>query len=177
MTKTKHNNLKHLPMNNLVTELQNAKTGLTGAITSIPDARFNTVPFAGSWTAGQVTDHILKSLGVSVLYGGTTTTDRAPDAMVAPLADVFLDFTTKLKSPDFILPSDEPQDKQARLNEANDTFTKLIEAAKTLDLTQTCLDFEMPVMGRLTRLEFLWFYVFHSKRHAYQLQNIAKALA
>jgi hypothetical protein len=164
-------------MNNLVTELQNAGSGLTAAIAAIPDNKFNTVPFEGSWTAGQVTDHILKSLGVEILYGKTTTTDRPPDQQVALLADIFLDFTTKLKSPDFILPSDEPQDKQVRLKDANDRFNKLVEAAKTLDLVQICLDFEMPVMGGLTRLEFLWFYVFHTKRHTYQLQNIAKALA
>jgi hypothetical protein len=164
-------------MNNLVAELQEAQTGLTAAIAAIPAETFNTIPFEGSWTAGQVTDHLLKSLGVDVLYGNTIDTQRQPDQNVAPLAAAFLDFTTKLKSPDFILPSDEPQDQAVRLKEANHIFTRLAEAAQTLDLTLTCLDFEMPVMGRLTRLEFLWFYVFHTKRHSYQLQNIARALA
>lgn len=164
-------------MNNLITELQNTTAQLTAAVNAIPNEKFNTVPFEGSWTAGQVCDHLLQSLGVSVLYGATKTTDRAPDKNVAEIGNIFLDFSTKLQSPDFILPGEGPHDKQAYLNDFGDTFNKLIEAANTLDLTQTCLDFEMPVMGALTRLEFLWFYVFHSKRHVYQLQNIAKAFA
>ncbi|MES2809912.1 MAG: DinB family protein [Bacteroidota bacterium] len=164
-------------MNNLVTELEDAKTGLLAAVNAISEDKFNTVPFEGSWTAGQVSDHLLQSLGVEVLYGRTETTERAPDQNVAPLGQAFLDFTIKMKSPDFILPGDGPHKKQIYLNDFVSTFNKLIEAAKTLDLTQTCLDFTMPVMGALTRLEFLWFYVFHTKRHTYQLQNIAKALA
>ncbi|MFD2146915.1 DinB family protein [Mucilaginibacter antarcticus] len=164
-------------MNNLVAELEEAKSGILKAVAAISRDKFNTVPFKDSWTAGQVSDHLLQSLGVDVLYGTTETTDRAPDQNVAPLASAFLDFTIKMKSPDFILPGDGPHDQQAFLTDFDNTFNKLITAAKTLDLSQTCLDFKMPVMGALTRLEFLWFYVFHTKRHTNQLQNIAKALA
>lgn len=168
---------KTFTMNNLVTELEQAKSGLLTALAAISDEQFNIVPFEGSWTAGQVSDHLLQSLGVEVLYGQTEPTERAPDQNVAQLGAIFLDFSTKLQSPDFILPGDGPHDRQAYIKDLDNRFNKLIEAAKTLDLSQTCLDFKMPVMGALTRLEFLWFYVFHTKRHTYQLQNIAKALA
>jgi hypothetical protein len=163
-------------MNNLVTELQSAKAGLTEVIVAIPDEQFNKVPFEDSWTAAQVSEHIFKALGVEVLYGATKPTDRVPDEKVAEVM-IFLDFTIKMKSPDFILPSDEPQDKAPLLNGLEDKLNKLIEAAQTLDLTLTCLDFEIPEIGAFTRLEFLWFYVFHTKRHIHQLQNITKALA
>jgi hypothetical protein len=166
-----------LSMENLDTELQTAKTNLISAVAAFTEDEFNSVPFEGSWTAGQVMDHLLQSLGVTTLYGKTTATDRAPDKNVAPSAAAFLDFGTKLKSPDFILPADGPHSKQAALDTISNKFAGLIEAERTLDLTQTCLDFKMPVMGALTRLEFLWFYVFHTKRHTYQLQNIAKAIA
>ena len=58
-----------------------------------------------------------------------------------------------------------------------DKFDKLIEAARTLDLSLTCIDFEIPTFGLFTRLEFVWFYIVHTQRHTFQLQKIAGVLA
>lgn len=164
-------------MKDLITELESTKANLLAVISSIPQEQFNTVPFEGSWTAAQVCDHVLKAIGDGIFYGKTKPTERAPDERIKTLADIFLNFETKLQSPDFILPTDKPLNKHVVLTDMESSFDKLITAAQTLDLTATCLDFEMPVMGQLTRLEFLWFYVFHSQRHTHQLNKIAKALA
>jgi hypothetical protein len=164
-------------MKDLLTELEKTKTHLIQAIAAISDEQFNTVPFKDSWTAGQVTEHIFKAVGVDVLYGKTQPTERAPDENVEGTAKVFLNMDIKMKSPDFIYPSDGPHDKKEMLAKLEDSFNKLITAAKTLDLTLTCLDFSIPGAPPWTRLEFIWFYVFHITRHTNQLKNIAKALA
>ncbi|NNU33478.1 DinB family protein [Mucilaginibacter sp. S1162] len=131
-------------MKDLLTELENARTNLAQAISSIPDDQFNTVPFKDSWTAGQVTEHIFKALGVNVLYGKNQPTERAPDENVEETGKLFLNMDIKMKSPDFIYPSDGPHDKKEMLAKLEDSLDKLITAAKTLDLTLTCLDFEIP---------------------------------
>ncbi|MBC7401096.1 MAG: DinB family protein [Mucilaginibacter sp.] len=164
-------------MKDLLTELEKTKADLISAISAISDEQFNTVPFKDSWTPGQVTEHVFKAVGIGVLYGKTQPTERAPDENVEGTAKVFLNMDIKMKSPDFIYPSAWPHDRKEMLAKLEDSFKKLIAAAKTLDLTLTCLDFKIPGAPPWTRLEFLWFYVFHTTRHINQLKNIAKALA
>jgi hypothetical protein len=97
--------------------------------------------------------------------------------MIAPLRDAFLNFNIKMQSPDFILPSDDPKDKQTLLQMTKDTWKGLARAAQTGDLTATCLDFEMPTIGLITRSEWLSFIVVHTQRHIWQLKKISKAIA
>lgn len=108
-------------MKDLLTELENAKTNLAQAISSIADNQFNTVPFKDSWTAGQVTEHIFKALGVDVLYGKTEPTERTPDENVEETGKLFLNMEIKMKSPDFIYPSDGPHDKKEMLAKLEDS--------------------------------------------------------
>lgn len=164
-------------MENIITAIQNTKADLVAVLSSINDEKFNTIPFTDSWTAAQVSEHILKAVGVGVLYGKTKPTERKPDEKVAETAALFLNMDIKMKSPDFILPSGIPQNKQDILSKVDDTFSKLGEAAKALDLSLTCLAFEVPGFGDFTRLEFVWFYIVHTQRHINQLKNIAAALA
>jgi hypothetical protein len=46
----------------------------------------------------------------------------------------------------------------------------------TLDLDMTCLDFDIRTFGYLTRLEAVYFFLYHTKKHIHQLQNIVKKL-
>lgn len=158
-------------------ELQKTYTDLAEAIAAIPADEINIVPFENSWTAAQVTEHVLKAVGVEVLYGKTQETNRDPGEKIEPVADLFLNLDIKMQSPDFIYPSDKKYEKQQLLDLVNDKFTKLTEAVNTLDLSLTCLDFEVPTLGLFTRVEFVWFYIVHTRRHIFQLQKIDRALA
>jgi hypothetical protein len=141
------------------------------------EEQLNIVPFEGSWTGGQVAEHLLKSAGVvEAIFGRTApTTDRAPDEKI-PTLRIFLDFSIKMKSPDFILPSDGFHARQPLIDQLQKDWERLGEAVDTLDLSETCLDFEMPNVGHMTRLEWISFYVYHSKRHLHQLRNILASL-
>jgi hypothetical protein len=169
--------VKFYIMNDLLTELRSTKAELEKAISSISKDKFNTIPFEGSWTAAQVTEHIQNAIGRGVLYGATKPTDRKPDEKVAQTGNLFLNMDIKMQSPDFIYPSDKKYNKAEVLAAVNETFLKLIEAAESLDLSLTCLAFEIPGFGTFTRLEFVWFYVFHTQRHIIQLKKIANTYA
>ena len=164
-------------MKDLLTELQDTKTDLLQTITGIEEAKLNTMPFADSWTAAQVVEHILNAIGTPMLYEETKATERDPQEKVKATANLFLNLGIKMKSPDFIYPSDKKHTKEALLKLADSKFTKLIKATEELDLSETCLAFEIPGFGPFTRLEFIWFYVFHTQRHIFQLKSIAKILA
>lgn len=160
----------------LNTEIKETQTALLRTLNAFSEEQLNKVPFEGSWTAGQVGEHLIKAVSAGLLYGNTTETERPPDVMVKPLRDQFLDFSTKMQAPDFIIPSDGPHEKQRLTGKLEKIWEKIAEAGSTLDLTKTCLDFELPGAGHLTRLEWLNFMIVHTKRHTHQLNNIYKAI-
>ena len=161
----------------LVTEVEETGSTLLRVLAAFSEQQLNTVPFAGSWTGGQVAEHLIKSGGVArTIYGKVAPAGRQPDEKVGPIKGVFLDLTTKLQSPDFIVPSEGPHSKRDVMDPLADIWEGLGKAVGELDLTQECQDFELPVMGKLTRLEWIWFYVAHTQRHSHQLKNIFSRL-
>jgi len=158
----------------LTNEIDLTVKELAVALDSFTSAEFNTIPFEGSWTAGQVTEHTLKSVSgiLMAVNGRTEPVKRDPGAQVETIRSAFLNFNIKMTSPEFILPSNGPHDKDQLKAALLQTMSGLREAAQMLDLTELCLDFEVPVIGSLTRLEFINFAIVHTRRHIRQLQNI-----
>jgi uncharacterized damage-inducible protein DinB len=159
-------------------ELQQTFAALTKLIATFDDRSFNEIPFEGSWTAGQVAQHInLASSGFSnVLNGEVENTERAIDSHIASLKDIFLNFGIKMKSPDFILPKQQDYDRNMFLTTFNQTSKDISEAIMELDLSKTCLGFQFPDLGHLTRLEAIYFVIFHTQRHNRQLTEIKRFL-
>jgi len=160
--------------NDLLNELFSTKTALLEVLDRFSDHNFNSVPAIGGWTGGQVAEHVLLSVsGVAdALDGPVKLADRDPEQHVKLLGDIFLNFGMKMKSPDFILPSDTPKDKKALIHLLGEAFDRILRVAGSSDLDVICTTFEMPTLGMLSRKEFIWFTVVHTKRHVHQLHNI-----
>src|ERR1700744_2376376 len=99
--------------NNLQNIIATAKDEFLKALDLFDQDNINTVPFEGSWTGGQVAEHILKSVSgiLETLNSPSKPTERNPEEFVKPLGDAFLNMDIKFQSPDFIIPSDSPKDK------------------------------------------------------------------
>jgi hypothetical protein len=159
-------------MENLKEEVRKTGAAIVESLNRFSEEDLNEVPYEGSWTAGQVGEHLVKSGGVAdVVYGRVEPTLRASDEKL-PVLRMFLDFSIKMKSPDFIVPSEGYHDKTAIVEQLRRVWDRFGEAVETLDMNETCVDFEMPVVGKLTRLEWISFQVYHTKRHLWQLQKI-----
>jgi DinB superfamily len=156
-------------------ELQQTKEELIAVVSSIPDEHIDTTPFEGSWTAGQVLEHLCKSVGTKVLKGNTQKTERPADEKIAFVRSIFLDFTKKFNAPDFILPTEATHNKQDQLALLTAKFDRLIAALETYDLEEECTDLSLPGFGNLTRMEWIAFQMLHTKRHTEQLKHIAAA--
>ncbi|RYY46878.1 MAG: DinB family protein [Chitinophagaceae bacterium] len=163
-------------MQTLVNELQETITILNNILESIDSSKIDATPFEGSWSAGQVLEHVDLAISPGLLEGTTQPVSRPADQKVATVRNAFLDFNTKFKSPAFIEPRQHVHDKSALQASINEKFDDLIEAAKELDLSRECLDFEVPGMGLFTRMEWISFYMIHTQRHNHQLQKIASCL-
>lgn len=147
-------------------------------LTPLSEVQLNTVPFEGSWTPGQLGDHLFKSYGLfSVLKGKTEPTTRPVDEKIGPVKDVFLNFDIKMQSPDFIVPGTGHFDKTILLTGLNKRINGIKDFIQSKeDLTLTCLDFELPNAGTLTRTEWIQFMTVHTVRHVNQLKKIVSAL-
>lgn len=163
------------------TELLNRFDSATGKLmqqlSSLNEEQLNAVPFEGSWTAGQLGNHLYKSYNVmDVLNGNVEETDRDPVAKLAEIEKTFKDFTIKMKSPEMVLPTTEHIEKERLLSSLKERIEPQREAIKTMDLTKTCLDAEIPGGGPFTRQEWLGFNTIHTERHNVQLGNIIESL-
>lgn len=148
------------------------------AIKIFDEKDFNKIPFEDSWTAGQVVQHIiLANDGFDgVLNAEVKDTDRPFDALKSQLKSIFLNFGTKMKSPEFILPALKDYDKDRHILKIENIKAGILKAINDLDLTKTCMSFELPGLGHLTRYEAIYFVIYHTERHAHQLNEIYKFL-
>lgn len=153
-------------------------SGLYQALDPMTDQMINTIPFEGSWTAGQVIEHIIKSASglPEVCSGPVENTSRPKDEKIEAIKKLFLDFSIKFDAPDFIVPGNGPHTK-AELSATLENIEKEInQIAATQDLSPECQMFELPGFGKLTRYELLNFVLIHAQRHTHQLENIARHL-
>ena len=158
----------------LPVQLKSTANELLLTLDDVKEEDINKVPFAGSWTAGQLGEHIILSVsGITDLVNGPTgTTKRSPDQYVQALKDMFLDFNLKFTSAQAITPAVKTYDKDSVKKKLTNVFERFIGLAETRDLTDSCLAFEFPGMGHLTLLEWMYLTVFHTQRHIHQLQGI-----
>ena len=143
----------------------------------IPDEEINILPFENSWTAGRVLKHVCLSDRAIIkwLYGNTSPSHRKPDEYLDKLS-VLLNFNIKFISPPFIVPPDKQFSKHVLINEFISSRAQLREGMNNLDLSQICKDIELKDLQGISRLELIYFVIYHTKRHIFQLTNISKHL-
>lgn len=159
-------------------EMDQTFNELLALLGTIREDQINTVPFPGSWTAGQLAQHVVLSAGgfVQLLNGPFKDTYRDPELHSANIKSTFLDFNIKMKSPDFIVPANHPYQKEELTQELTHIRAGLLKAIQASDPTLTCIAFELPVLGYLTRVEAITFTIVHTQRHIHQLKNIRQKL-
>jgi hypothetical protein len=162
----------------LFDEIDTVLFELVASVSVFTEQEVNQIPFEGSWTPGQVGQHIFMSVdGFSkLLVGNVSETRRSPDQQVANLKAAFLNYDIKMKSPDFIIPLEKKYEKNELIRRLLSVKKKLSEFDIHEDMTKTCIDFKLPVMGYLTRTEIAHFIIYHSRRHVHQLKNIFNTL-
>lgn len=159
----------------LLERFNNTQQELLHTLAAFEQEQLNAVPAAGGWSAAQVADHLIKGEMTKVLHGPVKPAGRPSDKHVPMLEAIFLDFNTKMESPHFILPAETPFQKEEILSSLQHIGTATAAAIQTLNLSPICLSSPQP-LGELTRLELIWFIIFHTQRHTHQIKNILKQL-
>lgn len=143
-------------------------------VESFTEKELNTVPFEGSWTPGQVADHILKSANGmgQLLLGQGKPANRPPDEKVEEFKKLFLDFSIKMKSPDFILPDERNFTVKELADRLKSTQKAIAGALSAANLESVpSLGEEHPLDGS-TKLELVHFLTYHTMRHNHQMEKM-----
>jgi hypothetical protein len=151
---------------------------LSEVISSFSQEEFNMVPYKDSWTAGQTTQHIILACSgyPKIFAGKTQKTIRKHDEHVKELEAIFLNFSIKMDSPDFIKPEIKEYNKNDLTLSLLKIESELLEASEKYDLTLTCLDFHLPNSENFTIYEWINFALVHAQRHTHQLNSILQYL-
>jgi hypothetical protein len=156
-------------------EFGKASQELLDLLYPLNDEQLNIIPFEGSWTAGQLGDHVLKSYAVvETLNGRTKPTERPIGEKIDGVVELFSNYEIKMKSPEAVLPTNDPVKKRNLVYNLQRRIDQIKEIIRTKDLSETCVDFVIPQYSEFTRLEWIWFVIVHTKRHVRQLKNIIR---
>jgi hypothetical protein len=150
-------------------------SAISNLTTMLDETKFNTVPYEGSWTAGQLMDHVTKSIGgmAQAIQQHGKPTERNAGERIADLEKTFLDMDLKMQSPEFIMPGPGPFKKADAISALEHSLNSLNENAAGVDLNELL---EGLPLGPITKLELLHFIVYHTTRHSYQMKKIYDAL-
>lgn len=150
-------------------------TAMMEQLDQLNDTQLNTIPFEGNWTAGQVMEHVTKSnTGIAkALNIDGIPVNRNADAREPELRELFLDFSIKFQSPDFILPTKDHYEKKQVEEDFSNSLSLLKKIGDHVNLEDAI---KHPAFGEITKLELLCFVKFHLQRHLLQLKKIGLGL-
>ena len=154
----------------IVEQLEETTNELLQLVSSFGEEEINSLPFKDSWTAAQVADHITKSNASMIrsLSEEGKISSRSIDEGVPKLKEIFLDFTSKLQSPKFILPTRDTYSKEIVVADLKNSIEQIKKLSNTINLSEIV---NHRVFGEITKFEILHFVVYHTQRHIYQLKK------
>ena len=113
-------------INKILSATGEAVSQITDLMSSVDEKRINTIPYEDSWTAPQLLRHVTKSINgmAKALQMNAKPAERDPGERIEELKKVFLDFSKKMKSPEFIVPEDGTYEKQPTIDGLNKSFNQ-----------------------------------------------------
>lgn len=170
-------NINSMSQEDLIVEIENVNREFIQQISKFSTEKLNKTEKEESWTAGQVTEHIIKSNGGilnQLLNGDATHTTRPFDEQVDLIKNIFRS-KDKMKTAHVLEPNQPPHDLEDLMNSLNQQKAQQLKTIKEKELTELCSELQFPPAPTgLTRYEWLIFMIEHTRRHGKQIKNIYK---
>lgn len=160
-------------------DLRQSTNNLLEVLSAVSADIFNTRPDKDEWSIGKVAEHLIKveTGTVRMFTGPAETSVRDPEEKIENIKVRMLDYETKMSAYGPIIPDDKPKDKTKALEKIQDIRQQMSSFIDIQDLTETVTGFEHPIFGLLTRIEWIYFNIFHSRRHTYQIEEINNSIS
>lgn len=157
--------------------LEASTSHVLATLDAIPSELHNQQPAEG-WSIQQILDHLCRTeaFTLNLLKAtGQPTSDRLPDEWVRKLERALLRRDRQYPAPKVTLPSGDNPLKFSSEQFGNNR-REMHAVIDQMDLSETCTLSAHPLIGHMTRIEWLYFTVYHGYRHAEQMQLLAEQL-
>lgn len=129
----------------------------------------------GGWTVGEIAGHIVK--GTQVDLGVAKKTERPYDLHAASIKGLFLNFQLKFPAAPILQPDSKQYSTGELFSLLDANKANILRMIEQEDLTETCIDIQLPVWGTLTKYEWLVLFENHIIRHTKQINDFDSAVA
>ena len=129
----------------------------------------------GGWSVGEIGNHIIKSTAVNL--GNTKKTDRRHDQHAKSIKELFLNSQMKFPTAPMLEPDSKEYSKDEIFSNLDKNLNSILRMIDKDDLTETCVDIELPVWGCLTKYEWLTLFENHIIRHTKQVSDFNSVIA
>lgn len=159
-------------------DLKESTHDLLMAVSEFPEEYFNAPPADGGWTAGQVAEHLIKTetSTVELFTGSFEISERDPEEKIKTIKGRFEDFESKMKAFGHIIPDESSKDKAQILENIQDSSQRLTSLIELHDLSELITGFAHPLFGHLSRVEWIYFNIYHTYRHVHQIHRISESI-
>ena len=159
----------------LIKEIEDVNEHLSDQLSQFSEEELNRVTKEGSWTAGQVTEHILKSNGGildKLLNGDVAPANRAFDEHADLIVKIFRS-TDKMKTAAVLEPGPPLHEIDTLLTTLRQQKEQQLATINQKDLKDLSIELKFPpVPDGLSRYEWLILMLEHTERHAKQIESI-----
>lgn len=139
---------------------------------------FTAKPSDDEWSAAQIAEHLWKldqSTTKTLTGPMEPTTSRTADEKIAMIKER-MEASVKRIASEAMQPSNEGQNQAELLQRLQQQQQILKEAFLSTDGTETCTFLQHPVLGLMTKMEWLAFTMYHVQRHLKQLTQLEEKL-
>ena len=156
----------------ILADLNQTTKKLLQVIASFTAEHFNQKPSETAWSPAQVAEHLVKvdSSTIKALSGESIPTNRPPEQKI-PLLKGAMEDDTKRVAPDLVLPSGENRTPQELMEQLQTQKELMVKAIEESDMTEACTSFKHPALGIMTKIEWVYFNIYHTERHLKQMQQ------
>ena len=160
------------PIESVIADLDASTRILIKELSDFSDHLFFQRPADGSWSAGEIAEHVLlletkANEGMHTARAG----NRPFDLKIIPMRDGLKEDEKKYTAPSMVIPKGESKNKEALLDALVQQREVLKNMIRQMDLS-LITEFRHPVIGSMSRLEWVYFHIYHTERHVRQLRSL-----
>ncbi len=164
-----------LESKDVIEAVEDAVLTLLAIASSLDNRELNRIPYNNSWSAGQLLRHVSKSMNAMAMAMDMKgkEAERNPAERIPEMKKIFQDYSHKMKSPAMVVPESGPYEKELIMAKLSRSLHRVQESGRKAVLNEMADN--LPV-GPVTKLEVLYFILYHTERHVYQMKKICDAL-
>lgn len=159
-------------------ELDRDTENILACLNGIADNTMMLIPSKGSWSLMECFEHVhaLEKLLNGIFQGPVEHTQRDASLKAEQIWEVFNNDNRKLNAPEPIAPRASFKNREV-LEKALAANREQLIALAEQGPDELCMAFGHHYFGNMTRLEWLYFCLYHSERHLRQAERIKAQIA